>query len=244
MSDNKINDTRIGVDLTKQVKSFSNKLDNNTLIYKGEMTIKEISAIINKSIKQIIKRSHLENAIESTKLNVEQIGELALEFGLDFKKEQEINEKEIFNKMNVEEDETNLVTRPPVVTIMGHVDHGKTTLLDYIRKTRVQAKEAGGITQHIGAYQIKYNNFPITFLDTPGHEAFSAMRKKGASLTDIIILVVAADDGIKAQTKEAIKHAKASNLPIIVFVNKMDKPNVNPENVMNQLADNGLMPEE
>lgn len=239
-------DNRIAIDVKKHIKKVDVGVFDGTFVFTSPLSISELAPKLNKSPNEIIMRYFKKGVIYNlnTILDEEQIGELCLEYDLDFKIEKNVNTENLLENIYFDDLEIDLVARAPIVTIMGHVDHGKTTLLDTIRKSSITASEAGGITQHIGAYQIIKDNRAITFIDTPGHEAFTEMRARGANLTDIVILVVAADDGIKMQTEEAIDHAKAANVPIIVFVNKMDKYEANPEKVLNQLSAKEIVAEE
>lgn len=219
--------------------------DENVILYNQGMTVTDLANALEVGAVEIVKKlmglgvmASVNQAIDYDSAEV-----IASEYDKVLKKA-ETADISNFENLEIEDDEKDLVERPPVVTIMGHVDHGKTTLLDYIRKSNVASGEAGGITQAIGAYSVKYKDKSITFIDTPGHAAFTEMRARGASITDIVIIIVAADDGIMPQTKEAIDHAKAAGVPIIVAINKIDKPEANIERVMTGLVENGLTPEE
>ena len=228
----------------EKLQSNINTLDDSIVLYTEGMSVAEFANVLGKNVAEIIKKlmglgkiMNLNAAIDFETAEI-----LALEYNKTLKRDTTRDESN-FEELEIIDDERDLVERPPVITIMGHVDHGKTTLLDTIRNANVVAGEAGGITQHIGAYQIVYNGKPITFIDTPGHAAFTEMRARGASVTDIVIIIVAADDGVMPQTKEAIDHAKAAGVPIVVAVNKIDKPGANPERVMTEMSQNGITPD-
>lgn len=223
------------------------KIDNTPkkIIVRGNMTVGETAKLLHKDASEVIKKLIFLGVMATInqELDIDTILLLAGEFGVEVEVKIPV-EEDRFETVEEVDDPADLQERPPVVTIMGHVDHGKTTLLDAIRSTNVSSGEAGGITQHIGAYQVEINGKKITFLDTPGHEAFTAMRARGAQVTDMTIIVVAADDGVMPQTVEAINHAKAAGLPIIVAVNKIDKPDANPDKVKQELTEYELVPEE
>ena len=225
-------------------KLMSNSNEENVVLYKENMTVGELANSLGVNSGELVKKlfnlgimATINNAISFENAEI-----LILDYNKELKRE-ETRDVANFEEYEIIDSEENLITRPAVVTIMGHVDHGKTTLLDTIRKTDVASLEAGGITQAISAYQVKVKDNYITFIDTPGHAAFTEMRARGASITDIIIIIVAADDGVMPQTEEVIDHAKAANVPIIVAINKIDKPEANVERVLTQLTEHGLTPD-
>jgi translation initiation factor IF-2 len=226
-------------------KLMKNTIDDNIILYKENMIVKDLADALNVNATDIIKKLMMLGLMANVNqaVDFDNASLIALDYGKTLKRE-ETQDLANFEEFEITDNESDLESRPPVVTIMGHVDHGKTSLLDYIRHSKVTESEFGGITQHIGAYQVEHNGKKITFIDTPGHAAFTEMRARGASVTDIVIIIVAADDGVMPQTKEAIDHAKAANVPIIVAVNKIDKPAANPERIRQEMSEAGITPEE
>ena len=229
----------------EKLQSNESVQDENVILYKDGMTVTDLANLLEVAPVELVKKLMGLGVMASVNqsLDYDTVEVIATDYNKTVKKE-ETADISNFENFEIEDREEDLVERPPVVTIMGHVDHGKTTLLDYIRNSDVVSGEAGGITQAIGAYSVKCNDKTITFIDTPGYAAFTEMRARGASMTDIVIIIVAADDGVMPQTKEAIDHAKAANVPIIVAINKIDKPEANIDKVMSGLVENGLTPEE
>ncbi len=235
----------------KQIYKNKEKLQSNVskddsiVLYRENMSVADLAGAMGidgvELVKKLISMGLMVSLTQSIDFETAEI--LASEYGKTLKKE-ETQDITNFEEFEIIDAESDLLPRPPVITIMGHVDHGKTTLLDYIRNSHVVDGEAGGITQHIGAYQIEYKGNKLTFIDTPGHAAFTEMRARGASVTDIVIIIVSAEDGVMPQTKEAIDHALAANVPIIVAVNKIDKPNANPDRIMTEMAEVSITPEE
>ena len=238
-------DNRVSNFSSERKKPEYAKVNGGVFVYSKPLSVTDLSKAINIPTPEIIKFLFMQGQAVTINqmLDDDTIGLICIQFGYDFKKE-EVVDKTHFESLVIEDDEKHLKERPPVVTIMGHVDHGKTTLIDAIRNSKIVDTEAGAITQEIGAYQKEIHGKKITFIDTPGHAAFTAMRARGASVTDIVILVVAADDGVMPQTIEAIDHAKAAGVPIIVAINKIDAPGAKPQKVLEQLMAHDVIAEE
>ena len=228
-----------------KLQSNKEEVESNVVLYKEGMSVADLATAMNVSPSDVVKKLIGMGLMISSNqaISFDDASVIVLEYNKELVKE-ETTDITNFEEYIINDKESDLELRPAVVTIMGHVDHGKTTLLDYIRSSNVASGEAGGITQAIGAYQVEKDGRKITFIDTPGHAAFTEMRARGASVTDIVIIIVAADDGVMPQTKEAIDHAKAAGVPIIVAVNKVDKPNINVDKIMSELSEVGLTPEE
>ncbi len=241
---NRISNVPTSSNNNKKDKNFS-KVNNGVFVYTKSLSVGELADQLNLKSAEIIKFLFMQKKMvtQNQVLDDDTIGEICLEFGYDVKKEKVVAD-ENFEELEIVDDEKDLVERPPVITVMGHVDHGKTTLIDAIRSSNLADNEFGGISQAIGAYQKEVKGRKITFIDTPGHEAFTAMRSRGASITDIVVLVVAADDGVMPQTIEAIDHAKAAKAPIIVAVNKIDKLGATPDRVKEELLAHNIVAEE
>lgn len=219
--------------------------ENNVILYKEGMTVKDLAKVLGVADTDLVKKMFMMGLMINinSSISFEDAEVICMEYKKELKKEASVDISN-FEEYEIIDNEDDLVTRPPVVTIMGHVDHGKTSLLDYMRNTHVVSKEAGGITQAIGAYQVEINGNKITYIDTPGHAAFTEMRARGAKITDIVVIIVAADDGVMPQTKEAIDHAKSAKVPIIVAINKIDKTTANVDKIMSEMSEYGLTPEE
>lgn len=230
---------------SKQQEGKKIKIENNSLTYTGSVSVGELASALNIKASDIIKKYFFKGIMLTinSPLDDDIIGEICLENNLDFNKEEKNSNDNFEDLFKIKDNPSDLIERAPVVTVMGHVDHGKTTLIDAIRNSRLVDAEFGGISQEIGAYQKEINGKKITFIDTPGHEAFTAMRSRGASVTDIVVLIVAADDGVMPQTVEAIDHARAANVPIIVAINKIDAPGANSEKVITELMKYNIIPE-
>ncbi|MEA4115228.1 translation initiation factor IF-2 [Mycoplasma sp. 744] len=233
-------------EIKNSLLNIKTEIKDGIFIFTNKMSVSDLAKKINVNTNDILKKFFLKGQLFTINhiLEEEQIAEICLDYGLDFRKEENVDAGNFLNNIIFDDKPEELTKRTPVVTVMGHVDHGKTTLIDYIRKTKVTQTESSGITQHTGAYQATHKGEKITFIDTPGHEAFKEMRSRGAKITDIIVLVVACDDGVMPQTKEAINHAHSASVPMIVFVNKMDKPSKNIDRIKRELLENDVVLEE